>query len=286
MNKGVLLFAHNSRDIDYVLMAVISGGLAKKNLDVPVSLVTDSSTLEWVRQSKIYDKAISIFDKIILTDKPPINNKRNLHDGKNFKVVPFINGNRASAWDLTPYDRTLLIDVDFLIFSKSLNEYWDVDEDILISKSIDDIYTYKRLGYHDMFISDTGIHMYWATNVMFTKNEKTKLFFDLVKSVKSNYQIYSDIYRFNTQQYRNDIAFSIAKHILDGFETRLEKCLPPVLTAIDKDILLDVNSEKLLFLISDISNDDFIAASLKDVDLHIMNKQSIIRNSNKLLEII
>jgi hypothetical protein len=41
MKKGALIFAHNSRDIDYALMAIISGGLVKKNLKVPVSLATD-----------------------------------------------------------------------------------------------------------------------------------------------------------------------------------------------------------------------------------------------------
>jgi hypothetical protein len=40
MTKGVLIFAHNSPDVDYGLMATIAGGLAKKNLGVPVSLVT------------------------------------------------------------------------------------------------------------------------------------------------------------------------------------------------------------------------------------------------------
>ena len=49
MNTGVLIFAHNSRDVDYALTAVISAGLAKKYLKVPVSLVTDSPTLEWMK---------------------------------------------------------------------------------------------------------------------------------------------------------------------------------------------------------------------------------------------
>ena len=32
MKKGCLIFAHNNRQIDYSLLALISGGLAKKNL--------------------------------------------------------------------------------------------------------------------------------------------------------------------------------------------------------------------------------------------------------------
>jgi hypothetical protein len=66
MTRGVLIFAHNNRDIDYALLAVISGGLAKKYLTLPVSLVTDASTVEWMKTSKIYKTAVEIFDKIIL----------------------------------------------------------------------------------------------------------------------------------------------------------------------------------------------------------------------------
>ena len=34
MKKGILIYAHNNRSVDYALMALISGGLAKKKLNV------------------------------------------------------------------------------------------------------------------------------------------------------------------------------------------------------------------------------------------------------------
>jgi hypothetical protein len=285
MNKGVLLFAHNSKDVDYAMLAIISGGLAKKNLNVPVSLVTDSSTVEWMKASNNYETAQQIFDQIILTDRPITENRRKLHDGNASSDIPFINANRYSAWNLTPYDRTLLIDVDFLILSNRLSEYWDCEEDIMISKSINDISLQKRIGYHDRYISDTGVHLYWATTVMFTKNEKSRLLFNLVKSIKDDYQLYGDIYSFNTRQYRNDIAFSIEKHILDCFNTDFTNCLPPVMSAIDKDVLADVIDDRLLILINENAN-NFTALTVKGTDVHIMNKQSVIRNAEKLLRLI
>jgi hypothetical protein len=285
MNKGVLLFAHNSKDVDYAMLAIISGGLAKKNLNVPVSLVTDSSTVEWMKASNNYETAQQIFDQIILTDRPITENRRKLHDGNASSDIPFINANRYSAWNLTPYDRTLLIDVDFLILSNRLSEYWDCEEDIMISKSINDISLQKRIGYHDRYISDTGVHLYWATTVMFTKNEKSRVLFNLVKSIKDDYQLYGDIYSFNTRQYRNDIAFSIAKHILGCFNTDFTNCLPPVMSAIDKDVLADVIDDRLLILINENAN-NFTALTVKGTDVHIMNKQSVIRNAEKLLRLI
>lgn len=288
MTRGALIFAHNNRDIDYALMALISGGLAKKHLTVPVSLATDATTIAWMKTSGIYQQATEVFDKILEVEKPVTGNTRKLHDGvENNKTVPFVNANRSNAWDLTPYDRTLLLDSDYFVFSNTLGEYWDVDEDILIADAINDMFGPSRVGYHDKYVSDTGIHMFWATTVMFTKNERSKAFFDMVTYVKQNYEYYGDLFRFSTTQYRNDIAFSVAKHILDGFETHADLCLPSLLTAIDKDILHSVDETgKLTFLVSPELTSNYCAAAIRGQDIHIMNKQSVVRNAAALLELI
>jgi hypothetical protein len=285
MTQGILIYAHNSRSVDYALMSVISGGLAKKHLKVSVSLVTDKFTVDWMKNSQIYDIASAVFEHIIIVEKPQTNNSRRLYDGTDSVVVPFINSNRSSAWDLTPYDRTLLIDSDFLIFSNRLSEYWNVDSDLMIGESLNDIYDNNRVGYHDRYISDVGIKLYWATTVMFTKNTKTQIFFDLVKHIKDNYQYYADTYRFDSKQFRNDIAFSIAKHILNGFEQNNTEDLPPVLTLLDKDILY-LADKKLTVLISPRCDANFCAAAISNTDIHVMNKQSIIRNKESLLELL
>lgn len=286
MTRGGLIFAHNSRDVDYALLAVISGGLAKKHLGIPLTLITDMSTVAWMKESQIWDQANSVFERITTVERPITDNTRRLSDGKESKTVPFINADRATAWDLTPYDRTLLLDCDYLIFSDQLNNYWDIEESLLISKSMNDIRG-DRVGFLDKNVSETGVHLFWATNVMFTKNQESKNFFDFVKYIRDNYNQYADIYRFDPRQFRNDIAFSVAKHFLDGFETNLQNTLPPILTVIDKDMLYDVKGEKLLFLIADNLNEDkFNACTITGQDVHVMNKQSIVRNKEKLLELI
>ena len=285
MNRGALIFAHNSRDVDYSLLAIISGGLAKKHLNIPVSLVTDNSTIEWMKTAGTYSQAVSLFDKIITVEKPTTTNVRKLGDGIESKIVPFVNTNRNSAWELTPYNQTLLLDSDFLIFSDNLNKYWEMDEDVLIASSMNDINEQSRVGYHDRYISDTGVHLYWATTVMFTKNQRSRALFDTVEYVKNNYQHYADLFRFDSRQYRNDISFSVAKHILDGFE-KSSINLPSLLTAIDKDILHSVSGSKLTMLINTGLNSNYCAISVEGMDLHIMNKQSIIRNAESLLSLI
>ena len=287
MNNGILIFAHNNTELDYILMALIAGGLAKKHLNVPVSLVTDKSTIKWAKASKIYSRVRKIFDKIILVEKPANNNYRNLRDGNESKKVPFVNSNRSTAYDLTPYENTLLIDSDFLIFSDHLNNYWNLDYNLMIGKSMNDVIG-NRAGILDKHVSEIGPHMYWATTVMFKKNNYTKLFFDLVSYIKEHYKHYADLYRFDNRQYRNDIAFSIAKHILDGFEENTHGALPDITTILDSDILYDVKKDgNLVFLVSDKSNPyDYFLSSIKNKDVHILNKQSIVRNKGKLLDLI
>lgn len=287
MKKGALIFAHNNREVDYALMALISGGLVKKNLKIPVTLVSDESTIAWMKESGIFEKSLEVFESILTVEKPSYENKRKLYDGVDYDLmVPFANSNRTSAWDLTPYDKTLLIDSDYLIFSDRLNEYWDID-DVLISSSMNDITDHRKVGYLDQYVSETGVHLYWATAVMFSKNEQSKAFFDMVSYVKENYSYYGDLFRFSTSQYRNDISFSVAKHILSGFETSLATSLPPILTTLDKDVLYDVDeSGKMTFLISPNFDQNYCAATLKGTDVHVMNKKSLVRNAEKLLRLI
>jgi hypothetical protein len=285
MKKGILIFAHNSRDVDYALMSLVSAKFAKANLQVPVSLVVDKFTVEWMQTSNIYNLSQEIFDQIIEIEKPVTQNTRVLNDGYTSKTVPFVNSNRASVWDLTPYDRTLLIDSDFLVMSNRLNEYWNVDSNVMLSPAMQDVRG-DRKGILDAWVSETGIPLYWATTVMFTKNNESKIFFDLVDVIRTNYNYFADLFRFNPKQYRNDISFSIAKHMLNGFENGGED-LPPILTLLDKDLIHSIDKNQLRVYLNDsMSEDHVVIASIKDSDVHVMNKQSIIRNAKEFLEVL
>lgn len=284
MNCGIIIFAHNSKSLDYALTAIIAGKLAKKHLKVPVTLITDTSTVDWIKKSGKYTIATSVFDSIIETDKPSTSNTRQLYDGQLSTSVPFVNANRSDAWDLTPYDRTLLIDSDFLIFSDTLSHYWDSTESFMISPSMNDIVG-NRVGVLDKFVSDESIPLMWATTVMFTKNAESKHFFDLVKHIKLNYTTYAEIYRFDSRIYRNDIAFSIASHIVNGFVTNPVYFLPPILTCQDKDLIQSVHSTGVRLLVNTLQSNQFVLCNISNSDMHIMNKQSIVRFADQFLEI-
>jgi len=285
MKKGVILYAHNNRQLDYAKMAIVAGGLAKKNLKVPVSMVTDPSTVDWMRKSNDWKTALKVFDDIISVDRPHEDQMRYLNDGVNKFTTLFKNTNRGTVWDVTPYDRTLMIDTDFFILSDTLNNYWDTDSSLLISSDYNDVQGSDRIGYLDRYVSDTGVKLLWATTVMFTKNEESKTFFDLVNYVRVNYRRFADLYRFDPRLYRNDISFSIARHIMYGFETDNDYRLPSVLSSIDRDVLFDVDPKGKLTLLLN-NREGFVTTSIANRDIHIMNKSSIVRNIDKLMELI
>jgi alpha-N-acetylglucosamine transferase len=131
MTRGCIIFAYDG-EIDYGSQAVVAAKLVQRHLGVPVSIITDVDTYESI-QTKFNQLP---FDKIILTDIPNDKNKRILSNGtRSSNLISFVNGNRNHAWELTPYDRTLVIDSDFLVLSNVLNQYWDVDYDFLITHS-------------------------------------------------------------------------------------------------------------------------------------------------------
>ena len=273
MNNGVVIIANNSSEIDYIKMSMVSASLAKKNLKAPVSLITDEISLN-SKTSADEKNLRQIFDHIIIYENDRSKNYRTLNNKGKTNKVPFLNYNRNKIFDLTPYDRTLLIDSDFLIFSTALNEYWNVDQSVLISPCMVNL-NGSAGGILDAWISPQSSPLFWATTVMFTKNKESENFFNLVEHVKQNYKFYSQLYRFSSQQYRNDISFSIAFHILRGFisDPQTDYFLPPVKTVSDKDEIYSYEDNMLkLFVYNELNGNYDQIIKIDGNDLHFMNK--------------
>ena len=281
MKRGLLTYAHNNEKTNYLLMALGSAKLAKDNLGYPVSLVTDSKSLESLTNTKYQTLLDQVFESIVLTDDVVATNKRkSLVTGEQ---TSFLNLNRDSAYDLTPYDQTLLFDSDFLIFTKELNRYWDVDQSFLISSAVD-FFDPEVKGILDYRVSPTSLDLKWATTIFFKKDAESKAIFDLVKFIKNNYFYFGSIYKFDTKQFRNDIAFTVALHIIDGFKKNVKYELPPIKTIHEAVIVQEFNKNSLLkFLLP--KTDKIYPIKIKDTDLHFMNKQFLIDNIDTILEL-
>lgn len=291
MSKGILIFAHNNREIDYGKMSFISALYAKKNLNVPVSLVTDSGTLNYMKTNDDYF-IDDLFDKIILTDeiKTLTFIKKRYYDGSlDYKKAEFKNVHRAWAYDLTPYEKTLVIDVDLLIVNDRLKHVWDSEIDFMINKYSYDV-AQDRNNFEFKRVSDHGIDFFWATAFYFQKTKWTEIFFNLCKHIIENYEYYRFVYRINSPLMRNDYVFSIAIHIIGGFTNKIN---PPPLPCeiyftLDRDELIRVNNDKsFLFLIQKKGCiGEYTLASTNNQNIHIMNKYSINRLSKELLEAV
>lgn len=290
MTSGVLMFAHNNREIDYGMMAYVSARYVDKNLKVPISLVTDSGTINWLDKNDPNLK--TIFDKIILTDTiphPERQDKRFYDGSTNYKKTAFNNGFRARAYDLTPYDKTLVIDTDVLIKNDRLSNIWNSNTDFMIdSKHID--LAYDRDNTEFKRVSGYTVDFYWATIFYFKKTEWTITFFNLCQHIAENYEYYRFIYQISYPVLRNDFIFSIAIHIMNGFsnKTRPQSLPADMYYSLDRDELYQVNPDgSLVFLVQkkDMLG-QYTLAKTDDQNVHIMNKYSFNRNIEKLLEVL
>ena len=127
MTKGILLFAHDNEQIHYSLLAVWQARRIHRWLNVPVSIVTDQQSIDNLKTYNI--SPLQEFDKIILSEVITKQKK----DALTFKNV-----DRTDAYDLTPYDETLVIDTDIAIQSDRLNIVWNNAEDYLVCEHCTD----------------------------------------------------------------------------------------------------------------------------------------------------
>jgi hypothetical protein len=272
MNRGILIVAHDNSIIKYTELAVIAAHLAKKNLNLPVSIITDL-------ESSIHLKTVcadDLFDKIIIIEKLQQYNPRLMYGSK---INDFLNASRSIAWECTPYEHTLLIDSDLLIFSNRFNQYWDLEENFLICESMIDPIN-KRLSFNDERVSDIAPKLKWATAIMFKKNQQAKILFDLVQHIFENYDFYADTYFFDDRQFRNDIAFTLAEHIVNGFK-EAEISLPSMYITMIEDEIISIDGNKIKFLIKD--KDTNLLTTLRDTDVHVMNKLDILKHKEQLI---
>ncbi len=274
MTCGVLIFAQNNTEIDYARISLFAAERVKKYLNVPVSLATDSK--DWLLQSQ--PSALETFDKIIDIQSSSAQTKK-FHDGTlASKTLVWKNLSRADAFDITPYNETIVIDSDYIISSNNLNSIWNSNKEFAIFKHSNDI-----AGWRDdrsfKHLNQYSIPFFWATAFYFKKTKYTQAFFTLIKHIKTNWGYFRALYNIDSSVFRNDFAFSIALHIM-GEEFYKE--LPGKMHyALDRDLLIEYKEDTFKFLVEKKNfAGEYTAAKTKGIDVHIMNKYSLTRCIN------
>ena len=244
-SKGVLLFATNTDTVDYVAIANRAERLINHYLDLPVTIIETPQTTT----NKRYSIDTGLFETW--------NNK-----------------GRGTAYDLSPYDQTLLLDCDYLVFDDNLLKIIENLEDYIIAKQnnfIDGTQTVKMGKY--------SIPTLWATVIAFNKTNKTRLLFELVKRIERNYSYYWKLYNVNATNFRNDFAFTIADTIINGYKQDKKNYLPWPIITINKPIKkLSIEDDKFFLQIND---QGYV---LPKQNLHIMSKEYLL--SDELEQLI
>ena len=278
-SKGVIIIAKNNEAVDYVKMAAYAAHRVSHYLGLPTTLITDS---ENYAKEKFPEDT---WDQIIKINAQSTVNLRHYQDGSlDNKELNFKNSNRASVYDLTPYDETILIDADYIISNNILSECFVQQKDLLLYKDAHDL-GIERDTREFTYICDHGIDFYWATVVFFRKTEENKVFFDLIAHIESEWNHYRRLYQIKSSMFRNDYAFSIAIHIMNNHKKgNFVSPMPGTLYYTrGADFLEKIDNDTMWFTIESKDQGSYIATRLTGQSVHIMNKFSLDRSVNKEL---
>jgi hypothetical protein len=186
MTTGALIFARNNEHTDYVTMAQWSAKNIQRHLGIETHIVTDATRSD--------------------------SGSRHFSDAG---TATWHNTNRMDAYSLSPWDRTLVLDADYVVASDQLRGVLDCDEDFLAHRWAYDVTgcnNFEGLNY----FGSVRMPMWWATVMVFNRSHQAKLIFDTMTMIRDHWTHYRQIYKNNTSTYRNDHALSIAMLIVNG----------------------------------------------------------------------
>jgi hypothetical protein len=285
-DRGVCFFAYNNNQIDYIALTMIAARYVKRYLGLPVCVITDEGTHGWMNQTYA-DEAEKYVDFVVITKDNMKQNMRKHWDSPWTEfAAQFNNSNKHKIWDYSPFEKTLLLDIDYIVKTDFLLQAFEYNGvamfDHALSIRNDLPYPNERRLY------DIGVKMWWSTVVYFDRSEFSKLFFDTWAHVADNYDFYQYLYNFPGTLFRTDYCVSIAAHILHGMED-----IPiihnfdnqPMYYMSQQDDIHGINNEQdwIFFATDTKENWKNILVKHSNLDLHVMNKRALGRIREQLV---
>lgn len=293
--SGVCVFAYNNDQLDYVKMAMIAALYAKRNLSESnndVTLITSKGDWEWLQQSQPEAVVSRAFDNVVLTTDELKQNERTHYDSPWTKFkTQFNNSNKHKVWEYSPYEKTLLIDVDYLIHSGvPFNDAFDNDDGVTMYSSARDL-GHRPARIFEQYLTPTGIPMWWSTVVYFDRSDISEMFFGLWSHVADNYEYYRYLYNFPGKMFRTDFCVSIATHIMNGMHEgdMINKFMDGDMVFMDqRDDIVEIRTpEEFIYLVNDREEPwKDVLAKYTNTNVHCMNKRSLDRHFDRMLELL
>lgn len=263
MSKGAILFAFNSPKYDYYKMAEYTAKRINHFLNLPVAIVTDNESIPY--------KPTYQFDQVIIVE-PDKTNKRD------FGV--WINKGRYQAYELSPYDETLLLDTDYMVNSNKLLKTFETSIDFCCHDTTSFLMDIKAT---QELLSAYSFKTLWATVICFRKTQRAKQIFQCLEMVQKNYEHYGNIHSFVGGVFRNDYALTLALRIANGHSSYPHDIIPWNLMHVGKNTSVYPNSSKEYNTEFTVMFDNWQRGkirkeyiTIRDMDFHVMNKDNFL----------
>ena len=264
MTRGVILFAFNSLKYNYYDMAKYTAKRVNHFLNLPVTLVTDEDSFP-KNDDYQWDNVIKV-----------VPDKSNSRDWGQW-----INKGRYMAYDLSPYDETILLDVDYIVNSDKLLKTFDLYDDFCCHA--DTQFLMLPGDYPERLSPNSYDNILWATVITFKKTERAKQIFQCLEMIQHNYDHYANLHGFLNAGFRNDFALTLALRIVNGHTLSPKDIIPWKLSHVGK--FTQVYSDS-----SDPTNTEFMIMFdhwnkgkvrkeymlVKDMDFHVINKDLLV----------
>jgi hypothetical protein len=236
-SRGIVAFAINTATTDYVSIANQTIKLASHVLDLPYTAITEDhmADMNW-------------------------HNYR--HDVDLGHEVEWKNFGRNLCYELSPYEETLVIDVDYVVQDAGLLKIFDLPWDYLLqrsARSLNDEHVPIVMGAH-------SLPYVWATVFAFRKTARAKAFFNLVQRIEANYHYYRELFNAESRIYRNDYAFAMADVILNGFKVSDISMPGPMLNILQPIESMTLHSNHVVI------KDKQTAYVAPRMNMHVMSK--------------
>ena len=287
--KGVCFFAYNNDQIDYVELATLAALYVKKYLKLPVCLITDEGTDFWLHESKSSDIINYCFDYIVITtDELKKNNRKHYDSPWTEFNAQFSNSNKHKVFEYSPFEQTLLLDIDYIVKSDFLLQAFNNNGVTMFDNALN--LRNDLPADPERYLYETGVKMWWSTVVAFDKSETSKIFFDTWAHVADNYTFYQYLYNFPPKLFRTDYCVSIASHILNGMNEGdvINTFSTAMVNVSQKDDIVECHNDIEWVALSNDRKEPWKNLLVKtvDTDLHVMNKRSLGRQYKKLVEML
>lgn len=255
-------------------------------------LITTQGDFEWlesVHGEELVDRA---FNEVVITnDKHPENVRMHFDSPWTQFSSHFQNNNKHMVNKYSPFDKTLLLDIDYIVRNNNLDYLFEQDDihvgmyDAAQDLRCDPPHIYEQ------YLNPVGIPMLWSTVVYFDRSDTSDMFFDIWAHCQQEYSFYKFLYNMPGNMYRTDFCVSIANHIMNGMASgnMLHTIIDGPMQYMDqKDDIVEIKTaDDWIFLANDREQNwvNILARNYKQ-NLHVMNKRAMDRHFDQMIKVV